>query len=105
KDLFEFLQHVLRATRMNIIATEIRNMSLYDGLDIPSDWSEKFDSPSLIELLERIGKIAGQDLKAEEEVTGNWNIDQAIFFAMTIVTTIGRQWLFSYQQTSKTYCL
>ncbi|KER27451.1 hypothetical protein T265_13786, partial [Opisthorchis viverrini] len=89
KDLFEFLQHVLRATRMNIIATEIRNMSLYDGLDIPSDWSEKFDSPSLTELLERIGEIAGNDLKAEEEVTGNWNIDQAIFFGMTIVTTIG----------------
>ncbi|GAA50144.1 potassium channel subfamily K member 10 [Clonorchis sinensis] len=105
KDLFEFLQHVLRATRMNIIATEIRNMSLYDGLDIPSDWSENFDSPSLTELLKRIGKIAGHDLKAEEEVTGNWNIDRAIFFGMTIVTTIGYGKVSPVTLWGKVFCI
>ncbi|KAA3672058.1 uncharacterized protein DEA37_0008150 [Paragonimus westermani] len=89
KELHMFVQYVIQLSRTGIQASEIKNLSHYDSIEIPADSFKPFTSPWFYEAGEAIADIAREELQEEERWTGNWNLDQAIFFGMTVITTIG----------------
>ncbi|TPP57367.1 T family of potassium channels protein 7 protein [Fasciola gigantica] len=105
KDLFDLVQAVIRLHGMGVDATLIRNVSQYSKIDFPTKWKSNFTSTIEGRVGQEIRKIAEAELMKEELNNGNWNLEQAIFFASTIVTTVGYGKVSPYTNAGKIFCI
>ncbi|KAK4475105.1 hypothetical protein MN116_002194 [Schistosoma mekongi] len=105
EELQKFVSHIASATKMGISMTPVRNLSKYDALGIPKNWHENFYLKKNAEVNAQLEVIARRVLNEEEINKSSWNFFEAVFFVITVITTIGYGTVSPVTIYGKAFCI
>lgn len=105
EELQKFVSHIASATKMGISMAPVRNLSKYDALGIPKNWYENFYLETNAEVNAQLEAIARRVLNEEEINKSSWNFFEAVFFVITVITTIGYGTVSPVTIYGKAFCI